>query len=262
VDVVGRAGKEFCVLPNYSYVSAGTSFFIPIHGSASECATLGETIEEVLLFDPVSEHFIAARPSDAAFQHYMYNLQADVLLLRLRFRVRDKSLYFVKRTKVESPAALEIISALQDPAASNVEIRKSRARDRVVDIYSYYAQPPEGAEAVLFPKDSIGRLWDKLEANAVSSALFHGLMRRFGYHVELFFTANEFAIFWETHVSQPISKIQLRYIRRDGMPNSPFGQHDCVSADLFMLRRHRRTFEAYVKRTFRDVQFNPGKHSA
>ena len=52
-----------------------------------------------------------------------------------------------------------------------------------------------------------------------------------------------------------------RYIRRDGMPHSPFRDHDCVSVDLFMLRRHRRRFEAYLKDTFPVVRTNPGKHS-
>jgi hypothetical protein len=86
-------------------------------------------------------------------------------------------------------------------------------------------------------------------------------MRRFGYHVEMFLSAAEFATFWETHGRLPIAKIQLRYIKRDGFPHSPFREHDCVSADLFMLRRHRRVFEQYVRDTFREVQFNPGKHS-
>ena len=45
IDVVSQGGKEFHVLPNYSYVSVGTSFYIPIHGSASEYSTLGDTIE-------------------------------------------------------------------------------------------------------------------------------------------------------------------------------------------------------------------------
>jgi hypothetical protein len=48
VEVLGRVGKELHVLPNYSYVSLGTAFFVPIHGSASEFSTLGDTIDRVL----------------------------------------------------------------------------------------------------------------------------------------------------------------------------------------------------------------------
>ena len=59
----------------------------------------------------------------------------------------------------------------------------------------------------------------------------------------------------------PLRKIQLRYIRRDGFPHSPFREYDCVAADMFMLRRHRRRFEDYLKRTFTTVRANPGKHS-
>jgi hypothetical protein len=79
--------------------------------------------------------------------------------------------------------------------------------------------------------------------------------------VELFFTAEEFALFWDTHASLPIAKIQLRNIQCDGFPHSPFFRHDCISADMFMLRKHKRIFETYLKENFRAVRFNPGKHS-
>jgi hypothetical protein len=86
-------------------------------------------------------------------------------------------------------------------------------------------------------------------------------MRRFGYHVELFLSADEFAAFWDTHGRLPIAKIQLRYIKRTAVPHAPFRDFDCVSADLFMLRKHKCTFEQYVRATFPAVRFNPGKHS-
>ena len=38
--------RELPVLPNYSYVSLGTSYFVPIHGSASKFSTIAETIEK------------------------------------------------------------------------------------------------------------------------------------------------------------------------------------------------------------------------
>jgi hypothetical protein len=79
--------------------------------------------------------------------------------------------------------------------------------------------------------------------------------------VELFFTSEEFATFWGTHQSLPLRKLQLRYIRRDGLPHSPFRDHDCVSVDLFMLRRERERFETYLRQTFAVVRSNPGKHS-
>jgi hypothetical protein len=153
------------------------------------------------------------------------------------------------------------MDAFRDRMATNVEIRKSRAASRAIQICRYYTEPPCNRAALVFPKDSVGRLWDKLEANPVSAALFHGLMRRFGHHVELFLTPDEFAVFWETHGSLPISKIQLRYIKQDRLPHSPFRAHDCISADLFMLKKHKRRFDAYVKETFHAIQFNPGKHS-
>ena len=87
-------------------------------------------------------------------------------------------------------------------------------------------------------------------------------MRRFGYHVELFLGREDFVTFWSTHEHLPISKIQFRFVRRDGRPHSPFRDHDCVSADLFMLRKHKSVFDSYVKTTLRAARYNPGKHSA
>jgi hypothetical protein len=111
------------------------------------------------------------------------------------------------------------------------------------------------------PRDALGRLWDRLEENPITSVIFHGLTRWLAHHVELFLSEEEFATFWDTHRSVPIRKIQLRYIRRDGFAHSPFRRHDCISADLFMLKKHRGAFDAYLKRTIPAAQMNPGKHS-
>ncbi|HLN28740.1 MAG TPA: hypothetical protein VK395_13430 [Gemmataceae bacterium] len=261
IDTVSQAGKEFYVLPNYSYVSVGTSFFVPIHGSASDYSTLGETIEKIVLYSPDEDRIMIARRDDPVFAKYLYNLDAEVLLLRISFRVKAKCQYYLKRTKLQKATSAALIDAFCDARAANVEIRQPRADEPRVDVYRYYTAPPEMSGALAFPRDSLGRVWDYLEANRVLAVLFHFLMRRFGYHVELFFNAEEFGLFWETHASLPISKVQLRYIKQDGYPHSPFRNNDCISTDMFMLRRHKGAFEAYVKETFRAVQFNRGKHS-
>ena len=69
------------------------------------------------------------------------------------------------------------------------------------------------------------------------------------------------SLFWRTHHQLPLRKLQLRYIRRDGLPHSPFRDDDRVSIDLFMFRRHRFRFQDYLKNTFTTVRTNPGKHS-
>ena len=71
----------------------------------------------------------------------------------------------------------------------------------------------------------------------------------------------EFATFWETHTALPLLKMQFRYIKRDGLPHSPFRDHDCVSVDVLMKKKHKQTFDTYVKERLGAVQFNPGKHS-
>src|SRR4029077_11255678 len=57
-DALRPRGQELPVLPNYSYVTLGTAFFVPIHGSASQCSTIGDTIEKVVLYDPVRDRLV------------------------------------------------------------------------------------------------------------------------------------------------------------------------------------------------------------
>jgi hypothetical protein len=262
MEVLRKEGKELFVIPNYSYVSMGTAYFIPIHGSASSYSTIAETIEKVLLYDPTEERFIAATRKDAAFGQYMYNLTAEILLLRLTVRVKEKSRYFIKILQLPSASSQELLSYFHDERASNVEIRKAKASSPEVKVSLYYTEGIEGERAGLeLPRDRLGSLWDRLEENPITSVLFHGLIRRYAHHVELFLSEKDFATFWETHQTLPLSKIQLRYIKRDGMPHSPFHHDDCVSADLFMLKKHKSTFEAYLKEKLPFAGFNPGKHS-
>jgi hypothetical protein len=261
IDVASSHGQEFYVLPNYSYISVGTPLFVPIHGSATDYSTLGETIEEVLLFDPVLDRFRSARSSDPAFRQAFYNQESATLLLRVTYRLKEKSRYFQKHERLDNPTSGDILTCLADKSAANIEIRKAGAASRSIDVYRYYTDREGAAGAAEFPRDALGKIWDKIESNPLTATLFHRLMRRFGYHVELFLSPQEFVVFWNTHATLPISKIQLRVIRRDGMPHSPFKDHECISADLFMLRKHKDAFDAYVKENFHAVQFNPGKHS-
>jgi hypothetical protein len=262
LDFLAGGGQELPVVPNYSYVCLGTAFFIPIHGSASDFSTVADTITRVVLYDPVHDRMIAATRDEPAFREYVYNLRADVLLLRLYLRVKPRSRYYVHRQTLKDPGSGEILSALRDVRATNVEIRKSRASSDTVTVSRYYRDPGHTASGVLeLPRDALGRLWDRLEENPVTSFAMHAATRYFAYHLELFFTAEEFAVFWETHRALPLRKLQLRYLRRDGLPHSAFREHDCVSVDLFMFRRHRRRFNAYLQRTFAVVRTNPGKQS-
>jgi hypothetical protein len=262
MDFLAGAGRELPVVPNYSYVCLGTAFFVPIHGSASDFSTLADTITHAILYDPLSDRLIAADRDEPAFRDHLYDLGADVLLLRLYLQVGSKSRYFVQRQTLQCPGADEILAALRDQRAANVELRKSSASSEAVTLCKYYRDPSQSSGVALeIPRDALGRLWDRLEENPVTSFLMHALTRHFAWHVELFFTAEEFARFWESHRSLPLRKLQLRYIRRDSMPRSAFRDHDCVSVDLFMLRRHRHRFEAYLDETFTVVRSNPGKHS-
>jgi hypothetical protein len=131
-----------------------------------------------------------------------------------------------------------------------------------VTVCKYYNGPcATSGTALELPRDALGRLWDRLEENPISSVLMHTLSRRLAWHTELFFAPGDFETFWRTRAQVPLRKIQLRYIRRDGMPHSPFRDEDSVSADLFLFRCDKPAFDAYLKRTFQRVRTNPGKHS-
>ncbi len=259
-DLLGPAGLEMPVVPNYSYVCLGTSFFLPIHGSAADFSTIANTITRVVLYDQRRDRLIAADSDQPGFREHVYDMHSGVLLLRLYVRVRPKSPYFVETQAVDNPGAAELLDALRDPQAANVEIRKARAAGHAVTIARYYTGAAHAA-ALELPRDRLGRLWDRLEENPLTSFLMHALTRHLAWHVELFFTAEEFARFWDSHRALPLRKLQVRYIRRDGWPHSPFRDHDCVSVDLFMFRRQRQCFESYLQQTFGTVRSNPGKHS-
>ncbi|HWB07631.1 MAG TPA: DNA-binding protein [Pirellulales bacterium] len=262
VEVLRRLGRELCVVPNYSYISMGTTFFVPVHGSACDVSTLGETIEKVWLYDPKSDRLVVVRRSDPRFVDAMYRPASGMLALRLQLRVQTRRRFVVEHTTLDSPTASEVWELLGDRSAANIELRKSRAGDSQVDVRKYY--PASAAdEAVLdAAQDSVGRLWDKLEENALTSYAFHTLIRRFGFHVELFLDEREFAVFWNAHRGLPLSKIQLRYVRADHLPHSPCGDRDCASADLFMLRSKSAAFLNFVREHLPHARFNPGKHSA
>lgn len=262
LDFLARAERELPVVPNYSYVCLGTAFFVPIHGSAADFSTIAETITRAVLYDPSRDRILCVSSDDADFREGVYNLEAPLLVLRLYLRVKPKARYFIRKEEWADPSAGALLEALRDSRAANVEIRKARADAPAVTVCKYYHDAADTAGPVLeLPRDALGRLWDRLEENWLTSFLMHASARHLAWHVELFFSADEFARFWETHRQLPLKKIQVRYIRRDGLPHSPFRDHDCVSVDLFMLRRYRLEFEAYLAATFAVVRANPGKHS-
>ncbi len=262
LDYLARNREELYVVPNYSYVCLGTSFFVPIHGSAVDYSTVADTICRVVLFDPDSDRIISATRGDAPFREHVYNLKSRAVVLRLYILTRPKASYFVHRETLGNPSAADILAALRDNSATNVEIRQSSASSAKVTVARYFNDLGETASPALeLPRDALGSLWDRLEENPVTSFLMHALSKRIAWHTELFFTASEFDLFWRTNGQLPLRKIQLRYLRRDALPHSPFRDEDCVSADLFLFRTSRSRFLRYLTNTFPNVRTNPGKHS-
>jgi hypothetical protein len=259
---VALAHQELPVIPNYSYVCLGTALFVPIHGSASDFTTVAETITQALFYDPLREQVILATSDDATFRNAAYNMASRLIVLRVWLRVKPSGRYLVRHEKCEQAGSDALLTALRDPEATNVEIRQSTASSPTVVVSRYYQAAGEPrAECLDVPRDAIGRLWDKLEENPLTSFLMHAMARRLIWHVELFFPPDDFGRFWADHRTFPLRKIQLRYIRQDALPYSPFRDHDCVSVDMFMFRWQRARFDAYLKQEFATVRSNPGKHS-
>jgi hypothetical protein len=262
LDFLAGNNQELYVVPNYSYVSLGTSFFVPIHGSAVDYSTVADTICRVVLYDPDSDRIIAAARDQAAFREHVYDQRSRVVLLRLYILAKPKSSYFVHRETLERPSAADLLSVLRDAHATNVEIRQTRASSAKVTVARYYKDLGDTSSPALeLPRDALGRLWDRLEENPVTSYLMHALSRHVAWHTELFFTPTEFEQFWRTHHQVPLRKIQLRYLRRDGLPHSPCRDEDCVSSDMFIFRWSKPRLMEYLKKTFKTVRTNPGKHS-
>src|SRR5262249_19489370 len=126
LDFLAGAGKELPVVPNYSYVCVGTAFFVPIHGSASDYSTIAETIVRAVLYDPRTDRIVSAASDEPEFRENVYNLQADVLVLRLYLRVKPKARYFMRKEELTDPTGAALLAALRDTSAANVEIRKPR----------------------------------------------------------------------------------------------------------------------------------------
>lgn len=259
---LAEVGEELHVVPNYSYVALGTAFFVPIHGSAVDYTTVADTITRVVLYDPEHDRIVSAARDDRDFAENVYNLRSSAVVLRLYLRARPRSRYDVRRETLTDATASELLAALRDVEAGNVEIRQGHAASRTVTVSRYYTDldDPVG-RALELPRDALGRLWDRLEENPMTSFLMHALSRHVAWHTELFFTPEEFETFWRTHAQVPLRKIQLRYIRRDGMPHSPFRDEDRVSADLFLFRWDKKRFDAYTAGMLPNVRYNPGKHS-
>lgn len=262
IQELNKVDREFYVVPNYSWISMGTMFFVPVHGSGSQVSTLGDTIEDVLLYDGETEEFILTRRGEKLFRDAMYDTSRHRLLLRLTLRVKPKSVYSVRPETMKNPSAEDVLKVFEDPDASNVEIRKNRAASDSIDIRRYYVDSPSAVTGALeMPRDSIGRVWDRLEETPIVSTLFHWFVRRFAFHVELILRPDEFVVFWEHHRLLPISKIQLRQMLKDGMTNSACASENCICADLFMTRGNRYVFLKFINTQLPNVRFNPGKQS-
>ncbi|MBS0265953.1 MAG: FAD-binding protein [Planctomycetes bacterium] len=254
-------GKQFYVVPNYSYVSLGTIFMVPVHGSGSEVSTLGETIEQVLAYDPDQDRIVRLRRGEQEFGRCLYNPGSGLVVLRLRLRIRNACRYSVQRAKLSGPTAANIWQTFDDPSAANIELRKSRAASTVVDVCKYYPTADATSLALETPRDSIGRIWDRLEEHALTAWAFHTFVRCFGFHVELFLDRHEFEIFWSAHARLPIAKIQLRLLKGTLAGDSLVGDRDRISVDIFMNRRDSAAFLSFMKEQLPHARFNPGKHS-
>lgn len=266
IQALKPTDREFCVVPNYSFIAMGTLFFVPIHGSGSRVSTMGETIEKVLLYHCETGEFVSARRGSGVFQDAMYHRSSPWIVLRLTLRTQARQNLKVETTVLNDPSAAELCNQLQNPDASHVEIRKTRAADSKVTVRACYSGEQTDTDSAQrtttdLPRDQIGRLWDRIEQTPVLSTVFHWYVRTRAFHTELFLTAAEFEVFWTHHRSLPLSKIQIRQMRQDGMQHSPCRSEDLISVDLFMSRRNHDVFCRFISDYLPNARHNPGKQS-
>ena len=260
LQVLHQHGRTLPVVPNFSWISIGTAFFVPVHGSGQRISTLGAAIESALLYDADERRFLRVRRGEQLFRELMYDRSRPVVLLRLKLRTTPLMSYTCREERLESPSADQLLEAFADPLAANIEIRKARAADSDVMIRRFDAHSIQVSGNSL-PRDRLGSLWDRIEETPLVGRLFHWFVRRFAFHVELLMTAAEFRVFWQQHSTLPLSKIQLRRMLRDGIEHSACRDQDCICADLFMLRGKRHVFTRFIAEYLPGVRTNPGKQS-
>src|SRR5262249_60384439 len=116
------------------------------------------SVSRVCLSAPRRDGLSRPTGDEPAFREHVYNLRADVLLLRLYLRVKPKAAYYVHRETLRNPGGAELLSALQDDRATNVEIRKSSASSDTVTLCKYYKDRGDSLAPVQeLPRDALGR---------------------------------------------------------------------------------------------------------
>lgn len=254
------AGRSLPVVPNFSWISMGTAFFVPVHGSGCRISTLGQAVVRALVYDASKNQLLRLHQDTSEFRRMMYDRSRPLLLLRMTLQTQQPLKYSVREESLQNPAAEQLLLAFADPAAANVEVRKARAVDRKVIVRRFDAEPAV-TDAAELPRDRLGSLWDRIEETPLAGRLFHWFVRSFAFHVELLMSPNEFRVFWEHHARLPLAKIQLRRMLRDGIENSACCNFDCICADLFMLRGKRHVFTEFITEHLPTVRTNPGKQS-
>ncbi len=253
--------EQLLVVPNFTWISAGTSFFVPIHGSGSTVSTLGDSVVSVLMFDGQHRRFIRAQRGDGRFEELMYRPDSLLVLLRLQFRTEAARRYSRQVESLKTPHAETLWDLLLQSHCSHMEIRKKSSKAATVEIYRYQPVDTSEPSGLEIPRDQIGQIWDRIEETPVISTLFHVFVRRCAFHVELFLDRTEFIEFWQHHEQLPLLKIQLRRVNADGIKHSPFCSEDRISADLFMKKDTRDVFCSFVRQHIPNVRWNPGKQS-
>ena len=253
-------GRSLPVVPNFSWISLGTAFFVPVHGSGCRISTLGQAVERVLVYDAADGRLRRLHAGDPEFRRMMYDRSRPLMLLRMTLQTQQPLKYSVREESLQDPGADTLLLAFADPQAANVEVRKARAVDREVMVRRFDALPAITGAGEL-PRDRLGSLWDRIEETPLLGWLFHWFVRSFAFHVELLMSPEQFRVFWEHHRRLPLAKIQLRRMLRDGIENSACRDCDCICADLFMLRGKRHVFTEFIAEHLPAVRTNPGKQS-
>jgi hypothetical protein len=84
-----KVGRSLLVVPNFSWISMGTAFFVPVHGSGCRVSTLGQTVVRALVYDAAENRLLRLHRRDSEFRRMMYDRSRPLLLLRMTLQTQQ-----------------------------------------------------------------------------------------------------------------------------------------------------------------------------
>lgn len=268
-------GKWLANYPNYHFISVGACIATPVHGSNLAFPFIADLVESVRVYDRNRDRVLSVGPNDELFHRLIFSPETlrGSVILSAELRITDRQKYVLNSRSVPvenlkfdftDGRILGQSNDVNQESCQHSEVRINAPSSSHATIQSYrqVSDPSEcekrgDNELLSIKADSIGRKWNLLQSNAVTSACTSSIARGF-LNFEWFFSPEDFETFWKAlHVgkSRPgFYKLLIRYNRVNQHLSTPF--HGTISIDITVLNHpwaRRRGVELYQ-------QFRPLEH--